>query len=64
MYAFVKLFLNFEPFGLFKTWFEHHAVGGYRSSAFLLYYAIDKLIEIGRCYGMEINVEKTIVMGI
>jgi len=25
---------------------------------------IDKLIEIGRCYGMEINVEKTKVMGI
>jgi hypothetical protein len=25
---------------------------------------IDKLIEIGRCYGMEMNVEKTRVMGI
>jgi hypothetical protein len=25
---------------------------------------IDKLIEIGRCYGMEINVEKTKVMRI
>ena len=25
---------------------------------------IDKLIEIGRCYGMEMNVEKTKVMGI
>jgi hypothetical protein len=25
---------------------------------------IDKLIEIGRCYGMELNVEKTKVMGI
>jgi hypothetical protein len=25
---------------------------------------IDKLIEIGRCYGMEINVDKTTVMGI
>jgi hypothetical protein len=25
---------------------------------------IDKLIEIGRCYGMEMNVEKTIVMRI
>jgi len=25
---------------------------------------IDKLIEIGGCYGMEMNVEKTKVMGI
>ena len=25
---------------------------------------IDKLIEIGRCYGMEMNVEKTKVMRI
>jgi hypothetical protein len=25
---------------------------------------IDKIIEIGKCYGMEMNVEKTIVMGI
>jgi hypothetical protein len=25
---------------------------------------IDKLIEIGRCYGMEMNVEKTKVMKI
>ena len=25
---------------------------------------IDKLIDIGRCYGMEMNVEKTKVMGI
>jgi len=25
---------------------------------------IDKLIEIGRCYGMEINVDKTKVMRI
>jgi ABC-type enterochelin transport system ATPase subunit len=25
---------------------------------------IDKLIEIGRCYGMEMNVEKTEVMRI
>jgi hypothetical protein len=25
---------------------------------------IDKLIEIGRCYGMEMNMEKTKVMGI
>jgi len=25
---------------------------------------IDKLIEIGRCYGMEMNVEKTTVMRI
>ena len=25
---------------------------------------IDKLIEIGRCYGMELNVEKTKVMRI
>jgi len=25
---------------------------------------IDKLIEIGRCYGMEMSVEKTEVMGI
>jgi hypothetical protein len=24
---------------------------------------INKLIEIGRCYGMEMNVEKTKVMG-
>jgi len=24
----------------------------------------DKLIEIGRCYGMEMNVDKTKVMGI
>jgi hypothetical protein len=27
-------------------------------------YKIDKLIEIGRCYGMEMNVEKTNVMRI
>jgi hypothetical protein len=25
---------------------------------------VDRLIEIGRCYGMEMNVEKTKVMGI
>jgi hypothetical protein len=25
---------------------------------------VDKLIEIGRCYGMEMNVEKTKVMRI
>jgi len=25
---------------------------------------IDKLIEVGRCYGMEVNVEKTKVMRI
>jgi hypothetical protein len=25
---------------------------------------VDKLIEIGRCYGMEMNVKKTKVMGI
>jgi hypothetical protein len=25
---------------------------------------VDRLIEIGRCYGMEINVEKTMVMRI
>ena len=30
----------------------------------VLQHMIDKLIEIGRCYGMEMNVEKTKVMRI
>jgi hypothetical protein len=31
---------------------------------FLHYYMIDKLNEIGGCYGMEMNVEKTKIMRI
>ena len=30
----------------------------------MLQYMIDKLIEIGRCHGMELNVEETKVMRI
>jgi hypothetical protein len=30
----------------------------------VIQYMIDKLIEIGRCYGMEMNVEKTKLMRI
>jgi hypothetical protein len=31
---------------------------------YICIYIIDKLVEIGRCYGMEMNVEKTKVMRI
>jgi hypothetical protein len=34
VFALVNLFLNFEPFGFCKTWFEPYAVAGYSSSAF------------------------------
>jgi hypothetical protein len=43
-------------FGYFKLYFIFSILKWYENA--------DKLIEIGRCYGMEMNVEKTKVMRI
>ena len=60
-----------EGFGDFKIWGQIIDTMKYAHNLVLLSKeekvlqdVIDKLIEIGRCYGMEMNVEKTKVMRI